>query len=470
MARCLHPLPGPDTMNFRLPDLHAAYRSGRLTPLAVAEQCLAAAAAGDPALFTTLMRERALLEAQCSTLRWAQGRALGPLDGIPLVWKDLFDVAGTPTTAGSVWFADAPPTAADAPVVAALARAGAVAIGKVNLSEFAFSGLGLNRRYGNPVNPRSRDVPRAPGGSSSGSASAVASGLVPVAIGSDTGGSLRIPAAFQGLVGYQPTATRHDRRHVYPLSSTLDSVGPLAHTVQDCITVDAALQGRAAWGDDAVAPAKASTLRFLVPINVVFDDAEPEVRPAFDAAIEALSAAGARIDDEPVPEFDAIQALTAKHGTLVAAEAYHWHHERVDGPHAGRFEPRVLARLQRGKTMSAHDLLTIQETRARLRASFEARLAGRVLLMPTAVHVAPECAPLDASDEHFHRINALTLRNTSMGNLLGLCGMSLPIGTGRAGMPLGAVLQCAHGTDETLFATALAVEKLWHPDRSSTTT
>ena len=470
MARCLHPPPDADTMNFRLPDLHAAYRSGALTPLAVAEQCLAAAAAGDPALFTTLTRERALLEAQCSTLRWAQGRALGPLDGIPLVWKDLFDVAGTPTSAGSAWYADAPPAAADAPVVAALARAGAVAIGKVNLSEFAFSGLGLNHRYGNPVNPRSRDVPRVPGGSSSGSAAAVASGLVPIGMGSDTGGSLRIPAAFQGLVGYQPTATRHDRRHVYPLSATLDSVGPIAHTVQDCISVDAAMHGHAAWGDDVVAPAAMNTLRFLVPTNLVFDDAEPEVRPVFDAAVQALRTAGARIDDEAVPEFDAIAALTAKHGTLVAAEAYHWHHARVDGPHTERFEARVLARLQRGRTMSAHDLLTIHGTRAALRASFQARLAGRVLLMPTVVHVAPECAPLDASDELYHRVNALTLRNTSMGNLLGLCGMSLPIGTGRAGMPLGAVLQCANGADDALFAAALAVEPLWKFTGSSTTT
>lgn len=447
-------------MNWRIADFHEAYRGGSLTPSAIVEACLARAEAADPALFIRLTRSRAVQEARCSTLRWADGRSLGPLDGIPLVWKDLFDMAGTPTTAASRWLAEAPAATADAPAVAALCRAGAVSIGKVNLSEFAYSGLGLNPHFGTPKNPLSPEVARAPGGSSSGSAVAVSAGLVPVGMGTDTGGSLRVPAAFQGLVGYQPSVQRHDKSGVYPLSISLDSIGPMAHCVQDCITVDAALRGRAAWGEDLVAAAAPDRLHFLVPANVVFDEAEPAVRPLFDSAVQALRTAGARVDIEPVPVFEQIVEQSARHGTLAAAEACHWHRERVDGPHAERFDRRVLARLLRGRAMSAHDLLTIQQARSAWRAAFSAQLANRVLLMPTVVHVAPEVAALEADDERFHRVNGLTLRNTMLGNFLGLCGMSLPMGLGRDGMPLGALLQCDSGADASLFAAALAVEPL----------
>lgn len=450
----------PASPHWRIADYHAAYRNGHTTPLAIAEDRLARAEAGDPALFVRLTPERALQEARCSTLRWAEGRPLGPLDGVPLVWKDLFDMAGTPTTAASAWLADAPPATVDAAAVASLCRAGAVSLGKVNLSEFAFSGLGLNPHVGTPRHPLSPDVPRAPGGSSSGSAVAVSAGLVPVGMGTDTGGSLRVPAAFHGLVGYQPTVARHDQRGVYPLSRSLDTIGPMAHGVRDCIAVDAALRGRAGWGDDQLAALPLARLNLLVPANVVFDEAEPEVRPRFDAALQALRAAGAHVEMEPVPIFDRVLALNGKHGTLAAAEGYQWHQERVDGPQAGRFDRRVLARLKRGREMSAVDLLMIQQARFEWQAALLAQLGQRVLLMPTVVHVAPEVAALQADDELFHRINVRTLRNTMLGNFLGLCGMSLPMGPGRDGLPLGALLQCSPHQDAALLAAALAVESV----------
>ncbi len=448
----------PAGAHWRIADYHAAYRSGEATPSTVAEDRLARAAAGDRALFIRLTPERALQEARCSTLRWAEGRPLGPLDGIPIVWKDLFDMAGTPTTAASAWLAEAPPASVDAAAVARLCRAGAVSLGKVNLSEFAFSGLGLNPHFGTPRHPLSPGLARAPGGSSSGSAAAVGTGLVPVGMGTDTGGSLRVPAAFQGLVGYQPTFARHDPRGVYPLSRSLDTIGPMAHSVRDCIAVDAALRGRAGWGDDALAALPLAQLHLLVPANVVLDEAEPEVWPRFEAAIEALRTAGARVEIEPIPVLDRILALQARHGTLAAAEGYHWHRERVDGPHADRFDRRVLARLKRGREMSASDLLAIQEARAAWQADCLAQLGRRVLMMPTVVHVAPECAALDADDELFHRINVRTLRNTMLGNFLGLCGISLPMGPGRDGLPLGALLQAPAHQDAALLAAALAVE------------
>lgn len=451
---------GAPSQHWCIADYHAAYRTGHTTPLRLTEDRLASAAAGDAALFIRLTAERALQEARCSTLRWAEGRPLGPLDGIPLVWKDLFDMAGTPTTAASVLLANAPPATADAAAVASLCRAGGVSLGKVNLSEFAFSGLGLNPHYGTPMHPLSPGLARAPGGSSSGSAAAVSAGLVPVGMGTDTGGSLRVPAAFQGLVGYQPTVARHDQRGVYPLSHSLDTIGPMAHNVRDCIAVDAALRGQAGWGDDSVAESPLSQLHLLVPANVVFDDAEPEVRPCFDAAVQALRVAGARVEIEAVGIFDRILALNAAQGTLAAAEGYHWHRERVDGPHADRFDRRVLARLQRGRQMSASDLLLIQRARVEWQAALLTQLGHRVLLMPTVVHVAPECAALEADDELFHRINVRTLRNTMLGNFLGLCGMSVPMGAGRDGLPLGALLQCPPQQDAALLAAALSVERV----------
>ncbi len=448
----------PASQHWQIADYHAEYRSGHTTPLALTEDRLALAEAGDPALFIRFTTERALQEARHSTRRWAEGQPLGPLDGIPLVWKDLFDMAGTPTTAASAWLADAPPAIADAAAVASLCRAGAVSLGKVNLSEFAFSGLGLNPHFGTPQHPLSPGLSRTPGGSSSGSAAAVSGGLVAVGMGTDTGGSLRVPAAFQGLVGFQPSVARYDQRGVYPLSRSLDTIGPIAHSVRDCITVDAALRGRAGWGDDSLAALPLAQLHLLVPANVVLDQAEPEVRPRFERAIEGLRAAGARVEIEPVAIFDRILDLSAEHGTLAAAEGYHWHRERVDGPYADRFDRRVLARLQRGRHMTASDLLAIQQARVEWQAAFLVQLGKRVLLMPTVVHVAPECAALEADDELFHRINLRTLRNTMLGNFLGLCGMSLPMGLGRDGLPLGALLQCPPHQDEVLLSAALTVE------------
>ena len=398
-----------------------------------------------------------MAEARASDARWDAGRPLGPLDGVPVVWKDLFDVAGTPTTAGSETRRNARAAVADATAVQRLTACGCIGIGKVGLSEFAYSGLGLNPHFGTPINRASHDGHRAPGGSSSGSAVAVAANMAWIGLGTDTGGSVRVPAAFNGLVGYKPSIGRFDKQGIFPLSETLDVPGPIAHTVQDCAWVDAALRGQPLH---ALKASAVSAMSLVVPVNLVFDGIEPEARAAFEALVERLRLAGARIAYRHIPAFDELATLTARHGTIAAAEAYAWHQALVDGPDAAKVDRRVLARMARGKTMSALDLLTLQAARLRLVRETAALLGDAWMLCPTVVHVAPLVAPLEADDELFHRVNLRTLQNTLPGNFLDLCGVSLPMGTGAAGMSLGALISGAAGRDDALLSAALGVEQL----------
>ena len=438
-------------------ELHAAYQRREVRPSQVVGRSLALARAAEPGLFTCILEERALSEARASDARWDAGRPLSPLDGVPVVWKDLFDVAGTPTTAGSNTRRHAALATEDAFTVQRLAACGAISLGKVGLSEFAYSGLGLNPHFGTPVNRASRDGHRAPGGSSSGSAVAVAARMAWIGMGTDTGGSVRVPAAFNGVVGFKPSIGRYDKRGVFPLSQTLDVPGPLAHTVQDCAWVDAALRNQPL---QPVSPSTAEGMSFVVPENVVFEGIEPEVRSVFEQFLERLRQAGAHIAHHRIAAFDTLAELTARHGTIAAAEGYFWHQALVDGPQSGDIDRRVLARLERGKTMSALDLLTLQAAHQRLRQEGAALLGNAWMLCPTVVHVAPLIAPLEADDALFHRTNLRTLQNTLPGNFVDLCGISLPIGHGAAGMPVGALISGAAGRDAALLGVAAGIEKL----------
>ena len=437
--------------------LYTAYQSGVLRPSQVVANALAAARLGEPGLFLCITQERALQEARASDARWDAGQPLGPLDGVPVVWKDLFDVQGTPTTAASATRRNAAPALHDAATVQRLAACGCISLGKVGLTEFAYSGLGLNPHFGTPINRASMDGHRAPGGSSSGSAVAVAAGIACIGMGTDTGGSVRVPAAFNGLVGFKPSIGHFDKRGLFPLSETLDVPGPIANTVQDCAWVDAALRGAAL--QPLVASAVAG-MSFVVPTNLMFDGIEPEVQAAFDRLVQRLRAAGAQVRFEAFPAVDAFTALTARHGTIAAAEAYVWHQELVDGPLAQAIDRRVLLRLARGKTMTALDVLTLQAARVRLVRECAAQLGDAWMLSPTVVHVAPLVAPLEADDTLFHSTNLRTLQNTLPGNFLDLCGVSLPMGTGAAGMPVGALISGAAGREEALLAAAAGVEQL----------
>ncbi len=449
--------------NMPVAGLSVLLQSGGLDPVALAEGSLEKIAGyQDQAVFTELLGDRALVEAKSSSQRLRSGRSLGLLDGIPVAWKDLFDTKGSVTTAGSAVLADATPALADAAVVAALANAGMVSVGRTNLSEFAFSGLGINPHYGTAHNPASRDVPRIPGGSSAGSGVAVAAGLVPVAMGTDTGGSIRIPAAFNGIVGYKATRGRYSMRGVFPLAKSLDSLGPLCRTVQDAIWIDAAMRGRTA---PDIGGMDLSGLKLVIPETVVFDNAEPGVVAAFEAAVSRLEKAGARIRRRAFPIFAEIFEIGARHGALVTAEAFALHKARLEGPEAARMDQRVVARTRLGEKITMPDYVAIADARQRLIGAFADSLEpGELIVHPTVPHVAPPIAPLLADDDLFFKINGRTLRNTSIGNFLDGCGVSIPCGTGDAGMPVGFLLSGQKNQDEALLSASLSAEAVIRGD------
>lgn len=434
-----------------------AYRSGEAGPVALTE-CLLdriAKAKGDH-IFITVTGERALAEAKAAEARYRKGMPLSPLDGVPIAWKDLFDVAGAPTTAGSNLLRGNPPKTRDLLCVANAAAAGIVSVGKVNLTEFAYSGLGLNPHFGTPRNPNDRSTPRSPGGSSSGSGTAVAARLVPCAIGTDTGGSVRIPSAFNGVVGFKTSTGRIDTTGLVPLARSYDTIGPLARSVEDCVLVDMALRGAVTT---SVRRRDPRSLVLLVPTNLILDQAESEVAGNFERSLAALASAGATIRRERVEVLDEVVEMTARFGTLTAAEAYHEYKDIVDSDKANAVDRRVIRRMLDGKRMSANDLLSIHRGRERLIPKLLAQLGEALLVMPTTPITAPEVAPLDADDELFHKVNLRTLSNTQFGNILDLCAVALPNGHGANRMPTSILFSAGNGEDERLLGHSLEIER-----------
>ncbi len=435
-------------------------RNGELDARELAEHYIARIeTSAHPAVFTSVCFDRARHEAEQSAARYRRGSPLGPLDGVPVAWKDLVDIAGLVTTAGSEVYRHAPPASEDAPIVRHLAAAGMVTVGKTNLSEFAYSALGLNPHFGTPPNPRSTDEPRVPGGSSSGSAVAVADRLVPVAIGTDTGGSVRTPAAFNGLVGFKSSEGWIDTGRVFPLSKSLDTIGVFAHDVVDCYLLDLALRG-----ERIVSPEPdridLTSVTLVVAENTILDDVEPEVRRNFMASLERAKDAGAKVRWQQVPELTGVRDLIARHGNIASVEAYHWHRELLEGPRGKEVDPSVHKRIMAGKTISQAALDALQQGRVALQRSLWATLGDALLVMPTVPHVAPPIAPLAADLDMFTQVNLKTIRNTILGNMLNACGLALPNGVGDAAMPTSLLL-CAPASHEArLLRTGYALEKV----------
>jgi aspartyl-tRNA(Asn)/glutamyl-tRNA(Gln) amidotransferase subunit A len=395
--------------------------------------------------------------ADAADARIRSGISLGPLDGTIVSIKDLFDVAGEPTRAGSKVLVDAPPALTDAPVVRRLRAAGSVIIAKTNMTEFAFSILGQNPHYGTPGNPADRT--RLPGGSSSGAAVAVADGMCEIAIGSDTGGSTRAPAAFCGIVGYKPSKQRVPTEGAFPLSYALDSIGPLARTVADCAAADAVMAGEQF---PALEPAPLSGLRLGIP-QPLLRDLDDTVAARLSAAVAALGKTGVRLSEESFPLFDdmlaAIRANGGLTGGLTAIEAYAIHRERL-ASHGQDYDPFVLARLEQGRGPSSADYIALTRERARLIRAMDERLDNLdALVLPTTAVIAPKMSEI-ATVEAFLAKQAVVVRNTSWVNFFDLCAISLPLPS-EGGLPVGLMLVARNGQDHRLFRIAAAVERLF---------
>jgi aspartyl-tRNA(Asn)/glutamyl-tRNA(Gln) amidotransferase subunit A len=404
--------------------------------------------------FILVTRKRALEEAEASRKRHREGRAAGPLDGVPIAWKDLVDMAGERTTAGSALYAGSPPKEKDAPIVANLAAAGMVALGKTNLSEFAFSALGLNPHFGTPRNPRDPATPRIAGGSSSGAAVAVAGGLAPCAIGSDTGGSIRAPASFCGIVGFKTSEGRIDKQGVFPLSRTLDTIGPMAHNVEDCVLIDIALRGQSTT---PVRPLDLSGVEFVAPDKSGIEDAEPAVAANFETTLKRLAEAGAKVTSRPIPQLGAMRALSAQYGSFVAIEAYAEHRAIFDSADAQRMDRRVVKRALGGR-VPERDALNLQRGREELIAGLTDELNGAILALPATPMTAPALDPLERDDELFRVTNLRAIHYTFLGNLFRMCGLALPSGTDAAGLPTGVQFLAPGGDDDRLLSIGLSME------------
>ena len=399
----------------------------------------------------TVYAQAARSAADAADARMRAGITLGPLDGAIISIKDLFDVAGEPTRAGSKVLVDAPPASIDAPVVRRLRAGGAVIVAKTNMVEFAFSGIGLNPHYGTPGNPADRT--RVPGGSSSGAAVAVADGMCEIAIGTDTGGSTRIPAAFCGVVGYKPTKSRVPTEGAFPLSYTLDSIGPIGKSVAACAAADAIIAGDDPW---TLEPAPPQGLRLGIPQGLPLRDLDQTVAAQFSDAVKALDRSGARLSDEPLPLLDDMVRVNSK-ASFSVAESYVLHRERL-ATRAADYDPFVRSRI--GRALSAADYMAMLRDRAALVRAMDARLADLdALVLPTTSIVAPTIAEVSSS-ESLTAQNLLVLRNPAIVNFFDLCAISLPLPRA-GGLPVGLMLVARNGHDRRLFRMAAAVERLF---------
>jgi Asp-tRNA(Asn)/Glu-tRNA(Gln) amidotransferase A subunit family amidase len=449
---------GHELATMTIVELSQLLASGKITSRQLVEQALAAIkdSQGEGSrTFLSVHESEALAAADRVDAQRRAGAKLPALAGVPISIKDLFDEAGVTTLGGSKVLVDTPPATRDSSVVERLKKAGAVIIGRTNLVEFAYSGLGINPHYGTPKNAFDRATGRIPGGSSSGAAVSVTDGMAAGAIGTDTGGSIRIPAALNGLVGFKPTARRVPLDGVLPLSFTLDSAGPIAKTVADCALLDQVL---AAEPNGVPAPADLRGLRLAVPKTVFQNDLSPAVADAFRAALARLSAAGATVVELPMAEF-AQAADVNPRGALTSAEAYSWHRQWMkDG--ADKYDPRVIVRIHPGETMTAANYIELMKLREQFIRTINAAASGYdAMLMPTTPETAPTIAEASKDDETYARLNLRMLRNPAIVNLFDGCALSVPCyepGTA----PVGMMIAGTQNTDRKILEVGLAVEEV----------
>ena len=437
-----------------LEDLHttlARLRAGQTSPTAEIEKAIEVAQSPRCGhVFTHTMFDQARAVAAAEIRQQ-------PLAGLAVSVKDLFDIEGQTTAAGSVALHDSAPASADSPAVARLRRAGAALIGRTNMVEFAFSGVGINPHFGTPANACCADSALVPGGSSSGAAVSVATGAAFIGLGSDTGGSIRIPAALNGIVGFKNTARLVPTDGAVPLSSTLDTVCALTRSVPDAILAHELLSQR--WVTRSAAPIGA--YRLAVATTSMLDSLDRTVASAWQRSLDTLRRAGAGIEEVALSEINELQPMQAN-GSLSAAESYAWHRPLLEHK-AALYDPRVAARIQRGATMSACDYLDLLAARRNWIHKMNAAMQGfDAILSPTVPLVAPpiaDVAPGAGRDESFFRLNTLLLRNTSVINMLDGCAISIPCQAGSE-LPVGLMIWAGALQDDTVLNIALQIESI----------
>jgi aspartyl-tRNA(Asn)/glutamyl-tRNA(Gln) amidotransferase subunit A len=429
--------------------------AGRITARKLVENCLARIA--DPngegqRTFIHVDKQAALDAADAMDVLRRAKAAPSRFAGIPISIKDLFDIRGQVSRAGSRALDDSAPAEADAPVVARLRQAGFIVIGRTNMTEFAFSGIGINPHYGTPKGAWKRSEGHIPGGSSSGAAVSVLDGMAHGALGTDTGGSCRIPAAYNGIVGYKPTQRRIPLDGGVPLSFSLDSYGPLARSVNCCAILDAVIADEPVT---ALRPRPIKGARLAVPTTIVLDELDEAVAQTFDRTLKTLSKLGAEIDHIEVPEFLDTIMMNSK-GGFAAAESYAWHRYLLTSK-GDTYDPRVSARILRGEAISAADYIDLIDARRAMIARITARLAPYdALVLPTTANTPPRIADL-ADDKAFTAANMRSLRNCALINLIDGCAISLPAHRGGE-VPVGFMLAGLGGADRRIFELAAAVE------------
>ena len=430
-------------------------RAGSTSAPAELEKCIAVAQS--PACGQVFLRTR-FDAARAEAVDPA--RAGRPLAGLAVSIKDLFDAAGETTSAGSTVLADAAPAVQDSPAVARLRKAGGIVLGRTNMTEFAFSGVGVNPHHGTPVNASDPTVPRIPGGSSSGAAVSVATGAAFVGLGSDTGGSIRIPAALNGIVGFKSTAGLVPLEGALPLSSTLDTICAMTRSVRDAIVAHEVLAARTVTRSNA----PLSSYRLAVAKTLMLDGLDPTVARAFERSVQALRDAGAKVTEIELAQIKDLGAIQAA-GGFSAAESYAWHRKLLDRD-AERYDPRVRVRVEKGAAMKAWEYLDLFVARREWMARVDQALRGYdAVLSPTVPIVAPpiaQVAPGKERDDEFMRVNALLLRNTSVVNMLDGCAISIPCQVAGE-LPAGLMLWHGAMHDDAILNIAQQVEAALAP-------
>jgi aspartyl-tRNA(Asn)/glutamyl-tRNA(Gln) amidotransferase subunit A len=429
--------------------------NGRTSARKLVDECLARItdASGEGARAFIHVDAEAAIEAAEAMDRLREVKAApSRYAGIPISIKDLFDIQGQVSRAGSRALEDSPPAEADAPAVARLRRAGFVVIGRTNMTEFAYSGIGINPHYGTPKSAWQRGVGHVPGGSSSGAAVSVVDRMAHGALGTDTGGSCRIPAAYNGIVGFKPTQRRVPLDGAVQLSFTLDSIGPLARSVACCAVLDAVLANETVT---PLQPRPIRGMRLAVPTTVALDELDDATARTFERALEVLSRQGALIERIAVPEFLDVAQMNDK-GGFAAAESFAWHRYLIASK-GDVYDPRVSMRILRGKSLSAADYIDLMGARKSLIARAAARLAPYdALILPTTANTPPRIADL-ADDKAFTKANLLSLRNCTLINMIDGCSISLPAHR-ESEVPVGLMLAAAGGADRRIFELAAGME------------